>query len=198
MALPVFPSLPGITFPAKRTSQWASTKHNSLSGKRVRTSYYSYPTWLYEVQFNFLRTDASLQEWQSLAGFINALNGAAGAFLYNDVDDNTATTQVFGVGDGTTTTFQLVRSLGSFVEPVFAPDTPIPTVAVNGVPTSAYTLSTTGSVIFNSAPPAGQSVSWTGTFKWVCRFDDDQWDFSKFANKLFELKSLKFSTEKLV
>ncbi len=198
MALQVFPSLPGITFPVKKTPVWAATKHDSLSGKRVRTSYYSFPGYKFELAFNFLRTDASLLEWQTLAGFINAMNGAAGAFLYNDITDNSATSQTFGVGDGTTTTFQLVRSLGTFTEPVFAPDSPIPTVAINGTPTIAYSVSSTGSIIFNSAPLVGQTLTWTGTFKWVCRFDDDEYGFENFATKLFELKSLKFSTEKLV
>lgn len=198
MALPVFPTLPGITFPVKRSPQWAGTKHDSLSGKRVRTSYYSYPIYLYEVAFNFLRTNATLLEWQTLAGFINQVNGGASPFLYADTNDNTATAQTFGTGDGTTTTFQLTRTLGSFTEPVFAPDSPIPTVAINGTPTAAYTVSSTGSIVFNSAPANGAALTWTGTFKWVCRFDDDHFEFENFAASLFELKSLKFSSEKLV
>lgn len=198
MALPVFPTLPGITFPVKRSVIWMGTKHDSLSGKRVRTSYFSYPGYQYELAFNFLRTDANLLEWQTLAGFINQVNGGTSPFLYNDTNDNSATAQSFGTGDGTTTTFQLVRLLGGFVEPVFAPDSPIPTVAINGTPTAAYTVSATGSIVFNVAPAAAATLTWTGTFKWVCRFDDDQYGFENFASKLFELKALKFSSEKLV
>lgn len=198
MSLAIFPSLPGITFPVKRGVVWSSTKHESLSGKRVRVSYFSYPIYNYEVAFNFLRTAAAFLEWQTLAGFINSLNGGTGAFLYNDVNDNTATNQVFGTGDGVTTTFQLVRTLGAFVEPVFFPDQPITTVAINGTPTGAYTVSSTGSIVFVSPPAASASLTWTGTFKWICRFDDDLWGFENFASALFELKSLKFSTEKLV
>jgi uncharacterized protein (TIGR02217 family) len=198
VALPVFPSLPGITFPAKRTIQWAGTRHESLSGKRVRISYYSYPIWLYEVKFNFLRSAASFLEWQNLVGFINQLNGATLAFLYQDINDYQATNQAFGVGDGVTTSFQLVRVLGGFVEPVFFPDTPIPTVAINGTPTAAYTVSSTGSIVFSSPPAAGATLTWTGTFKWLCRLDDDAWPFENFASLLFEMRSMKFSTEKLI
>lgn len=198
MSLPVFPSLPGITFPVKQAAQWAGTKHDSLSGKRVRISYYSYPKYAFELVINFLRTDANLLEWQTLLGFVNQLNGGTGAFLYDNPNDDTATNQAFGTGDGVTTTFQLVRKLGGFVEPVFFPDQPITTVSVGGTPTSAYTVSDTGSIVFNTAPAADAALTWTGTFKWLCRFDDDAWEFENFAVKLFEMKSLKFSTEKLV
>jgi len=197
MAPPTFPSLPGITFPVKRTPQWSGAQNDSLSGKRVRTSYYSYPKWLYEVQFNFLRTAAAYLEWQQLAGFINQMNGQAGLFLYNDPNDNTASVQTFGTGDGSSTTFQLVRTLGSFIEPVFFPDTPIPTVRVNAVATGAYTVSTTGQIVFTVAPPNGATLDWTGTFKWGCRFDMDEFEFANFATQLFEMRSLKFSSEKL-
>jgi uncharacterized protein (TIGR02217 family) len=198
VSLPVFPSLPGITFPVKRAAVWSSTKHESLSGKRVRISYYSYPLYQFEVAFNFLRSAAAYLEWQQLAGFINQLTGGTGAFLFQDPNDYQATAQTFGIGDGVTTTFQLVRSLGGFVEPVFAPDSPITTIAINGTPTGAYTVSSTGSIVFNTAPSNGAALTWTGTFKWVCRFDDDAWGFENFALNLFELKALKFSSEKLV
>lgn len=199
MTVPVFPSLPGITFPVKRGLKWSGTKHDALSGKRVRTSYFSFPIYQWEVVFNFLRTPAAFGEWQTLGGFINELLGGQGLFLYQDQNDESAgPNQVFGVGDGTTTTFRLVRSLGGFVEPVFFPDTPIPTVRVNGTPTSAYTFDSTNNVVFNTAPPAGQDVDWTGTFKWPCRMDSDPFDFNQFASGFFELKSLKFSSEKLV
>lgn len=199
MAPPVFPSLPGITYPVKRSVKWAATQHDALSGKRVRTTYYSFPIYQYEVAFNFLRTAAALTEWQQLVGFINALLGTQGLFLYSDPNDNASgTNQVFGTGDGTTTAFRLVRTLGSFVEPVFFPVTPIPTVRVNGVATSAYTLDSTNRIVFNSAPPAGQNVDWTGTFYWPCRFDSEPFEFDNFASGLFEMKSLRWSSEKLV
>jgi len=199
MAPPVFPSLPGITYPVRRTSRWTGSAHDALSGKRTRTSFYSFPVYLYELPFNFLRTAAAFTEWQQLSGFINQLFGGSGLFLYNDVNDNSSgTNQSFGTGDAVTPTFQLVRSLGGFIEPVFFPDQPIPTVRVNGVATAAYTVSATGSIVFNSAPAGGATLDWTGTFKWPCRFDSETTDFDNFMSSLFELKALKFSTEKLV
>jgi hypothetical protein len=110
----VFPSLPGITFRVKRTANWSSVKQDALSGKRTRYSLFTYPTYSYELQFNFLRSDSVNLEWQTLAGFVNSVAGPAQLFGFLDSDDNATTNQEFGVGDGATKgPFQLVRALGA-------------------------------------------------------------------------------------
>lgn len=194
--LPVFPSLPGIAYPVKRAPRWSGTQQDALSGKRVRTSYMTYPVYDYEVTFNFLRTTVNFQEWQQLAGFINEMAGSTGMFLYDDPNDDTVGTQDFGQGDGASTAFQLVRTLGGFTEPVFFPNV-ISAVAVGGTPTVAYAVSNTGQIVFTTAPAGGALLTWAGTFYWGCRFDMDSFDFSNFMNQLFDLKSLKWSSEKL-
>ena len=71
-----------------------------------------------------LRSAAAYLEYQTLQGFINSLYGGTGLFLFNDVNDNTATAQGFGQGgqgDGVTTTFQLVRTFGGFTERLSVP-----------------------------------------------------------------------------
>lgn len=204
MTTPSFPSLPGLGYPVKRGIKWELTKQDALSGKRIRLSYFTYPIYEYEVVLNFLRSDSNTLEWQTFVGFVNSLAGGTGLFLYDDPNDNTATAQTFGTGDGVTTTFQLVRSLGSFVEPVFFPTLSgglVTQVTDNGSPTTAYTVSATGQIIFNSAPAAGHVLAWTGMFSWGCRFDDDVFglmnDFLYNGAPLWSLKSLKFSSEKL-
>jgi uncharacterized protein (TIGR02217 family) len=205
MTLPVFPSLPGQDISIKRTARWTGTSQEALSGKRVRVTYASYPTYAYELKFNFLRAGAgyviTATEYQQLAAFINALYGGAGMFLFSDPNDNAVSAQSIGLGTGTATTYQLVRAQAggsfSFVEPVFFPNV-ITNVQINGVSTSSYTLSATGAVIFNTAPALGATLTWTGTFYWGCRLDGDAWDFEQFMTQLFKLGSLKFSTEKLV
>jgi hypothetical protein len=53
-------------------------------------------------------------------------------FQYQDIDDYTVTAQEFGEGDGTTTDFQLVRTLGGFDEEVLAP-IGTPSIYLDGV-----------------------------------------------------------------
>src|SRR5208282_997955 len=121
-------------------------------------------------------------------------------FAFNDVNDNSVTGQIFGVGNGVTTTFQLIRSLYSFGEPVYLlqgfPST-FPSIYVNGTQTFSWGLSSTGLVTFTAPPVLGATLTWTGSYYWPCRFDEDEATFSNFYQNLWRLKSLKFSTEKL-
>lgn len=198
MAVPVFPSLPGLAYPVPRKTIWDTIKNDALSGKRVRFSNRSYPTYQYELIFGdtgFLRSSAAFPEWQALQGFVNQLIGGVGVFLYNDPTDNIAAAQQFGTGDGASLSFQLTRALGGFTEPVFFPNV-INYVKVDGVTVGGYSIGNYGSIMFPSAPNGGAVLTWDGTFRWGCRMDEDETAFSNIMLNLFELRSLKFSTEK--
>lgn len=205
MAPPVLPMFKGFSYPAKRAPLWRTLHQESVAGFDNPIVLWSFPRWKYELPITALNSGAAAYqnlvaiEWQELAAFFNILSGSAGVFQYNDADDNTATAQLFGVGDGVTTQFPLTRTMtgtGSttFNEPVFAPM--ITDVKINGVATGAYTLGTQGLVTFTSAPAGGANLTWDGTFNWLCRFDEDSLDFSKFMNALWELRALKFTTIK--
>jgi uncharacterized protein (TIGR02217 family) len=121
--------------------------------------------------------------------------GGATYFAFLDPDDNSVTGQPFGTGDGTTTQFELVRSLTGigFAEPVrnFVSTT----IFVNGVSSSSYTIDANGLVNFAGAPGAGAVLTWTGQYRWLCRFDDDSLDLSKFTKDWWNCKSVKFTTD---
>jgi Conserved hypothetical protein 2217 (DUF2460) len=54
-----------------------------------------------------------------------------------------------------------------------------------------YTVTMPNRLIFDSAPPTGQ-VSWSGQFFFVCRFAEDQQDYEKFYDKLWNLQECSF------
>lgn len=195
---PVFPVLPGETYPKKPGLTWSSVKQDALSGRRARFSLFTYPLRSYDLPFSYLRLD-SAQEWQTLAGFINSVQGPVQLFGYTDPNDNTIANQEFAVGDGATLgPFQLVRSLAGFVEPVFLLNG-APAITVSGTPNTNWTVDGYGAVTFTTgnAPANGAPIAWSGSWYQPCRFDDDNTGFDLFVQKIFELKSLKFSTEKL-
>jgi hypothetical protein len=198
MPLPVFPSLPGIAWPVTRRAVWDTVKDEALSRKRTRYANRSYPTYQYEAKFNVLRTAQAFAEWQTLQGFLNGLTGGVGLFLYDDPNDDTATAQNFGAGDGASTQFQLTRTLGGFTEPVFFPNV-IADIKVSGVTKTLgvdYTIGNYGIITFAAPPNAAAPLTWDGTFFWGCRIDDDVVDFSNFASGFVSVKSLHWSTEK--
>lgn len=75
------------------------------------------------------------------------------------------------LGDGESTKFQLARLIDQGVD--ILQNVTISQVTVNGVGTSAYTVSETGVITFAVAPPAGATLAWAGTFRYLCQFTDD-------------------------
>lgn len=195
MAPPVFPTVSLPTWPVTRSQMWSTLKQPAISGKEIRVQLWSFPRYKYQIVFDILRTNVN-SELQDLMGFINSVGGAALPFYYNDPNDNTVNTQVFAIGDGATTAFQLIRSFGGFAEPVQSPNV-ITNIEINGTPSSSYSLGAGGIVNFATAPGAGTVLTWTGTFYWMCKFDDDVAEFSQFNSTMYEMKKLSFTTVKL-
>ena len=202
MTVPTYPNLVARGLPLKRTPIWSTLKQKSVSGQETRLQLWSYPQWRYELTYDFLRSSASILEWQQVVGLFNQVGGAAQIFQFYDDADGSVTSQPFGVGDGSSTTFQLVRSLGGFAEPVLAPVTTSVVTSIGSTMTtlsagSGYTVGPTGAVTFASAPAAGTSLLWTGTFNWLCRFDADEMQFQRDYANIWSLKSAIFTTVKL-
>ena len=133
-AAPVFPTLAGQGWSVHKKPTFSSIVAPHVSGREVRAALYANPVWNFELTFDGLDGTTSgqygglgSQSLQSLMGLFLQTQGQYGAFLYYDPTDYAVSAQGFGVGDGATTTFQLVRTLGGFVEPVtqpFAPSAP--------------------------------------------------------------------------
>ena len=196
MTIPSFPSLSGIEWPLKRKVIWKTLKQESLSGKTTNIPLWTFPRYQWSASFSTLRYAVGLAEYQSLMGFINALSGAAQPFYYTDTNDNTVSGQSFGLGDGATTSFQLVRALGGYAEPMQS-IVGTPVITVSGTPTTAFTVSNVGVVTFTTAPAVSAALLWSGSFRWLCRLDSDEAEFSEFVSSIYSMDKLQFTSEKL-
>jgi hypothetical protein len=122
MAIPAFPTLPGLEYPVQRSPLAASLRQKAISGRETFQPLWTTPLYKYEVSFALLRAEQSLAEWQLLQGFWNSVMFApGGVFQFDDPNDDNVTDELFATGDGSTQTFQLTRSLGGFAEPVLNP-----------------------------------------------------------------------------
>ena len=197
------PAFPGITWPRDITwGNFDTTIQKSVSGK-IAGSYPNIinPTRRYTLSISGLDSSGNIpsltnNSLQQLVSLFHQCYGRALPFQYTDTEDMTATAQQFGTGDGAATVFQLTRTLSGFVEAVFAP-LPTPQIYVNGVlmtVTTDYVISATGKVTFTSAPPLGQTVTWTGTYAWWCHWDTDSLDTSEFFANIHEAQKLSFTT----
>lgn len=186
----VFPTLPGLTWPVHRQVLHPPVAIKTTPSRReFRARDSSVPLYRWQLSFEFLRDAQAWQEWQTLEGFYNQQGGPFDDFIFVDVADQAVTNQTIGVGDGATTQFQLVRSLGGFLAPVYAPVSG-QTIKVAGATVTPTSISATGLVTLAAAPTAGQLVTWTGSFGWRVRFADEYADFERFLSGFWTLKKL--------
>ncbi|HFA7034878.1 TPA: DUF2460 domain-containing protein [Neisseria gonorrhoeae] len=195
----VFPEFPGLKWGRKKTAVWSTGTQKSASGREFRTAYYTYPQWRFSLSFEVLRTKASVNELEKLAGFFNARKGSFESFLYEDPADNAVTDQPVGNTVQGVARYQLVRSMGGFIEPVSAVKER-PAVKVGGTALAYgrdYTVTDKGVLVFNMPQPPGRPITWTGGFYFRVRFTSDTVDFENVLGSLWAAKKIEFTSVKL-
>jgi len=180
------------------------------SGKEFRLQYWQYPLWKWELNYNYLKANPSDlipgfsdTDFAVLQGFFNQMAGQNQVFLFDDVNAGDTpgagpwdfvAGQPIASGDGTTTTFQLIRTSGGFVEAIQAPfSSPHPQVYLNGVPKTYgtdYAIDNVGNIIFAVAPAAAVQISADFAYYWPVRFGADDLDFDSMMYQLWELKKV--------
>lgn len=195
----VFPEFPGLKWGRKKTAVWSTGTQKSASGREFRTAYYTYPQWRFSLSFEVLRTKASVNELEKLAGFFNARKGSFESFLYEDPADNAVTDQPVGNTVQGVARYQLVRSMGGFIEPVSAAKER-PAIKVGGTALAYgrdYTVTDKGVLVFNTPQPPGRPITWTGGFYFRVRFTSDTVDFENVLGSLWAAKKIEFTSVKL-
>ncbi|EMU0629386.1 DUF2460 domain-containing protein [Neisseria gonorrhoeae] len=195
----VFPEFPGLKWGRKKTAVWSTGTQKSASGREFRTAYYTYPQWRFSLSFEVLRTKASVNELEKLAGFFNARKGSFESFLYEDPADNAVTDQPVGNTVQGVARYQLVRSMGGFIEPVSAVKER-PAVKVGGTALAYgrdYTVTDKGVLVFNTPQLPGRPITWTGGFYFRVRFTSDTVDFENVLGSLWAAKKIEFTSVKL-
>ncbi len=192
MSNAIFPTLAGRSYSAHKNPIWSTQVRSSASGREFALGKRTYPQWRFKIPFEVLRAAGSFTEYQQLVGFINARRGRFDDFLYLDPRDYLVSDQAFGTGDGVTTSFELVRSLGGFVEPVGA--AMAATIKVAGVTTGVTWNADLNKVIFAAPPAAAAALTWSGDFYFRCRFLQDETTIEQFMCDLHTAKSIEFKT----
>lgn len=110
----------------------------SSSGLEVRLGLWTRPVWEYELTFEFVRNrqpynyigqmpvpstavgdyGTTADDEAGLAGFFMAAQGSLTPWYFDDPNDDAIIQAQIGVGDGSTTAFQGVRTLGAYSEPI--------------------------------------------------------------------------------
>ena len=189
----VFPELLGLEWPVIRTPTFQTIIHRSVSGRELRASFQQYPIYNIRLSYEFL----TASDHRKLVGFYLARQGSFDSFLFTDPEDNSVTDMMFGEGNGSSRSFQIIRSQGEgsgalFAEPVMNIKT-MTNVKVDGVIKTSgthYNITDTGLLTFTFTPSNGAVLTWTGTFYYRCRFSSDHSSFEQFSKLLWNTKQL--------
>lgn len=153
----------------ERNSRWAQSRHRYNAGYGVK----------------------SRADMQAVLAFFEERRGRFHAFLWRDGFDHSSNggdgaptpfDQTLGIGDGTQTSFQLIKVYGASFDPyhrtITKPVAEAVRVAVDGVELgSGWSVDTlTGIVTFDAAPAAGLVVKAGYLFDVPVRFDIDRLD----------------------
>jgi uncharacterized protein (TIGR02217 family) len=198
----VFPTLPGLAWSVTKSPTFQTRIQRAASGRELRALDYPHPLWQFTLAFDLLRDNpaAGYDELRTLMGFFMLCQGAFGTFLFHDPSDDRVAGQQIGVGNASTTVFQLQRAMGTtlpgggFQEPIVAPNV-VSAVYLNGITQSPVSYSVdpnTGLVTFVTAPGGGLIISADFTYYFRCRFVEDSYTFENFMFQLWQLKKLTF------
>jgi hypothetical protein len=194
---PLFPVLAGQGWSVHKKPTFATRVASHVSGREVRSTYFSYPLYEFEVVIDALDSNGGfpslgVKSLQSLMGLYLQCRGSYGTFLYIDPTDSTATAQLLGTGNGAQNAFTFQRGLGGANEPV-SYVTSVSNVYLDGVDqSSGWGLDAPRTLIFASPPGNSVAVSATFAYAFECRFIDDEVDFENFMAGLWKVESLKF------
>lgn len=110
MSYNVFPTLVGRGWGIKKRPITSTLIEQADSGAEYRTSRYQYPLYEFDIEIPYL----GAADYDNLIGFFNQQGGPFTPFYFNVDNDNSATNQAFGTGDGTTAAFQLTNTYGTY------------------------------------------------------------------------------------
>lgn len=219
MSYPVLPTMPiSMAKGLKKSPNFNGNSVQRVAADRGNVSLIVKPYATYDFEFSMDNITGNEEVASSTVAAFNgtymACQGTGNLFLFTDPQDSAvsyansgmlnvtagAASPMGSTGDGTSTQFQLARSIGGVAWDIIQNLNGSATVKVNGTVTVPSSISSTGLVTFSSAPASGAALTWTGTFYYLCRFAEnsidatrsftinsgiDQWDYS----------SIKFSSE---
>jgi len=193
----IFPQIAGQDVTISKTPTFKTITQTSVSGKEKRIALQSSPRWAFKIAYNYLMdTQSPTDDVQTLIGFFLARQGSFDDFLLLDARNNSVVNQGFGIGDGITTSFQLVRTFGTFVEPIMG-ILIAPAITINGVPTTAFTWTTHGVITFTTiVPPLNAVLDWTGGYYYRVRFMPDEQEYEYFVQNLAQIKTVELISVK--
>lgn len=134
----VFPiDIAGALPNLRRKPMFSTGVQTAVSGVELRAAWQSFPRYKYTLSLEFLKSDPVYAEFQRVATAFCGTLGQYDTFLIVDPNDSIAVQTGFGVTDGSSTAFQLQRTLGGVQQNAYWDPQAYP---INTLPRSNFLL----------------------------------------------------------
>lgn len=175
----------------------------SISGVEQRVQVWAKCRGEWDISYTILGADEMESTFRAVVAMFRAHFGNLHPFPFKDWGDYQLDDELIGVGDGSDTTFQIIKvydpsqillstpGVRTYVREIYLPR-PGLVVKVNGVTqtlTTHYTIAN-GVITFVSAPASGHAITVTGEFDVPVRFNTAKLDLTINENNIAEIGSL--------
>jgi uncharacterized protein (TIGR02217 family) len=207
----VFPRLRGVEWGTRFIPTWKTDLQEARSGRDTTARRWLNPRYRVELTYEFFGEQqpaaaddgsAVFSDLDTIMGFFNLMAGQADTFLYQGVNDIDAARfvvqgQPIATGNGVTTDFQLVRSVGPATEWVQNPMAP-PTFYSGGAEIDPSAITDLGKGKYRLAPAPANGAPVMADFTWAfrCRFNADEVEFENFMSYFWSCGSVPLITIK--
>lgn len=181
-----FPDIRSVAWRSTKEQKWNTVVKTAGSGKVRTLTTWRRPQYTIDIQFASLNP----KEYRALHGFVSSIRGSHEPFLWLDHED--CEEKGIMLGKGNTRTFQAVRNMGGFLEPVAHIEKV--TLYVNGTKTTKFTVS--DGVITYNGPNLNPSDTITAdyVYYWKVRLANDGITTEATFKNFFKSKSIKLVT----
>lgn len=182
MTIPAYRLPEGIERGSGFGPSFRNVIQEAISGNEQRFAQWTKCRGVGDLSYGLLTSSDPVGDFRAILAMFRAHGGSLYPWRFRDWSDYTADDENFGTGAGVETDFQLTMTYdpglillntpGSLVyvrEIYLVVNTPV--IEIEGTPTSAFSMSSSGLVTFDS-PPTG-ALTWSGTFDVPVRFDTD-------------------------
>jgi len=176
----------------------------SISGTEQRVRVWAKCRGEWDLSYTILDTADADGTFRAVLAVFRAHFGDLYAFPFKDWGDYQLTNELIGTGDGSDTTFQIIKTYDpsqiilnvpgslTYVREIYLPASDL-VVKINGVTqtiTTNYTISSTGLITFTSPPTTGHAITVTGEFDVPVRFNTNRLDLVINENNIAQINSL--------
>jgi len=178
----------------------------SIAGTEQRFAQWTKCRGVGDLSYGILSSTDPLGDYRAVLSLFRAHGGRLYPFRFKDWSDFQATNENFGSGNGSAVSFQLTMTydpsyilLGVAGSLQYVRNITLvsgtPTIKVAGVTKTAgvdYNISSSGVVVFTSAPSGSPApaLTWTGEFDVPVRFDTDQLPVIMSMSDLASIRSI--------